>query len=389
MLTHASLKGFACPHEDFDGQMFSNIVREYAVSVLLLLHEKYGDALIADPAPLEGAVGLLSSVEHEGFLTPALGHCVGALKAGGGLAAAQRGVAQVMLALSAEGVPGTWAMEFAEPSSLHWDCYLLPEADRVEVSSDGAEARVIVRRGGRERACVFACASPSGAWLSDDARGMAHTQDGHPAILLPSGGDLRALGLPQPPVPPLEEVTAAHARKVSECLESLDEHIPSCTSWVRRVLKYVSLVHSPPGHLQSGTFKGFCGLIYMTDLDDRLKTAEALVHEASHQYFSTLACLGDMVKDAGKLFYSPFVRRDRPPDRILFAYHAFANVEMLYRGCLEAGVETGQCEKSMADMAPEVGAVERILLSEVELTPLGSSIFEPLVQRRSAYASTN
>jgi len=46
-----------------------------------------------------------------------------------------------------------------------------------------------------------------------------------------------------------------------------------------------------------------------------------------------------------RLYYSAGVRRDRPLDRILLAYHAFANVLLMYRDVLRGGLDVERYER--------------------------------------------
>jgi HEXXH motif-containing protein len=58
---------------------------------------------------------------------------------------------------------------------------------------------------------------------------------------------------------------------------------------------------------------------------------EMLVHEASHQYYEIADWLAPLTNGTDTaLYYSPFKRAERPIDRLLTAYHAFANVLLLY-----------------------------------------------------------
>ncbi|HEX5707813.1 MAG TPA: HEXXH motif-containing putative peptide modification protein, partial [Pyrinomonadaceae bacterium] len=108
-----------------------------------------------------------------------------------------------------------------------------------------------------------------------------------------------------------------------------------------------------------------------------------LVHESSHLYLHLLCRLGPINDGTDKtLYYSPAVRRPRPLERILVAYHAFANMSLLYRLCMEVGIDDeGYCALNQEKTLPQLEQLEAPLLDNPALTPIGRALFEPLYRR--------
>jgi HEXXH motif-containing protein len=80
-------------------------------------------------------------------------------------------------------------------------------------------------------------------------------------------------------------------------------------------------------------------------------------------------------------FYSPVKGTKRPLCMILLAYHAFANVVLFYRACLDAGIaEAEQCKHNIARHLPELRLMEQSLGSSRGLTESGRLLFDPLAE---------
>lgn len=385
MVEVSSLRGFACPHERFDEGVFSRLVREYAQTLASLVLDRYGEGVVDDSDCLNAVFGLPSCTSYRAFWSPALGHCLAALRTED-LKAAQRGLGESLLNAARHGLPGHWRIDFAEPSSFTWGFSLLPAADRLEVHSTGCDISIRVDNTARSYTFEFKRPDASKEWAGDTGREIAHIERGDLNVMVLSDSNLRELRLPIPAFPALDQVSTTQTARLLDCMDFVAEHAPQYTGWIERVQAQLVLLRSEEGRIQSGNFAGYFGYTYATDLDDPLKMGEMLIHESCHQYFNVLARLGDLVEDDGRLFYSPVVRTERPADRILLAYHAFANVELFYRICADAGINIDQCTRALTCTVPDVNALERILTSEVQLTSLGTSIFQPLRERRSAYA---
>jgi HEXXH motif-containing protein len=115
-----------------------------------------------------------------------------------------------------------------------------------------------------------------------------------------------------------------------------------------------------------------------------IKVAELLVHESSHQYFHYLEI--DTLPTNGRdknLYPSPYVEKDRPIDRILLSFHAFANIVLFYRACLSAGLTEDRhlADESIAYNCPILARFGEVLEQSPGLTEAGRELFEPLRDR--------
>jgi HEXXH motif-containing protein len=385
----AAFKGFSGFNESFDEQCFVLLAQEYAGSLCSMLCDLHGKNLGIDPVRLREAIyHPYVGKGCTGLWQPELGHCVEALKSTE-LSLASRSVAQLLLALLSQGLPGEWRITLPEARSLRWSNFLLPESRMIDVRSDGSKAAVSLLGGADEQTLEFE-ALPSGIWNSATLPSLPHVEVGRGHVFLLNQSEVERLGLPGAGPQWIETISSDALKKIARVFDVLHWQFPQVELWISRVLRYLVLQHRPKV-LNSGSYDGYFGLVYITLHDDPLKIAEMLIHECCHHYFLLISTVGDLVESEHKnaLYYSPFVRRDRPPERILLGYHAFANVERFYRMCVEAGIETEACEHAIRTVAADLAQVEQTVLPAVPLTALGQAMMQPLMEYRSSYAGSN
>jgi hypothetical protein len=373
-------KGFGCPYEDFNEDFFSQILREYAISLVTMTVAHYPHVITSGSS---SALSLLTQPQTNAaaFWCPELAHNLAALKSENSIAA-ERGIGQILLNLSCSGVPGLWGITLEQPSWFHWDKFLLPEAQTLAVESNGRTALVKLGNGNGSRVIRFEAVEGTREWSNDETEVIPHINTGDSSILLITDAVLKQFDLPQPDFPVLKEIGKAQLDSVNECLNLLRQRFPACSVWIERVLRYLCLVQSPLNAMHSGSFEGYFGFVFMTDRPDPVKSAEMMIHECSHQYISILTRFTALTADDGRLYYSPFVRKDRPADRILLAYHAFANVESFYKDCIRAGIRVSHSKGQIEQLRPDLDFVERALVSDINFTAYGRRVMDSLLANR-------
>lgn len=116
---------------------------------------------------------------------------------------------------------------------------------------------------------------------------------------------------------------------------------------------------------------------------DPIAVAEMLVHECAHHYFHLSSRL-EPVDDGTdhSLYFSPVKNTGRPIDKILLAYHAFANVLIFYRTCLASDIQDhGYCRRNATELVPQLKQLESALRETTALTETGNSLWLPLAER--------
>ncbi len=290
---------------------------------------------------------------------------------------------QLGLAMQAAGMPGRFEADLAAPARLRFDGWGLPAADRVRVHGDGST--VTAELGADGPTTTFR--NVNGDWLLDGAdddvealnRVKIERQEVtfmSPAVFADSSG----MTLPYPVACANGDTTAAW--KASLAL--IREHGPHFLAAIDRVIRDVVPVQVPDGLMISGSRENHWGEVFMSAMAKPLQFAEMLIHEASHQYYF-LGCMVADVQDGSdtELYYSPVKRKKRPLDKILLAYHAFANVILFYRLCQADGLDTREEQDAIL---PEVAELEKPLRANKALTPLGNAFWRPLAERLEAAA---
>ena len=263
---------------------------------------------------------------------------------------------------------------------------LLPEAEAVEAWRDGkrAEVRLQISGGGE----LHATQKDGLEWQAEGAESLTEFDVGRQMRLLPLQAAPRD-GEAFDGVVPVEEIDQAMATAFSSGAAILKSRAPDAFAWVGRVLRDV-VVCAPEEAFRavSGSGEHAPGMIHVSHSLGRMDIAEILVHECAHQYFYLLERLGPFDDGSdGKLYWSPPIRSERPLSRILMAYHALANVRLLYEACSgmehdpEAQDYATYVTANLPGLDTMIEELDAPLDGGAALTDLGRALYEPLAAR--------
>jgi HEXXH motif-containing protein len=175
-------------------------------------------------------------------------------------------------------------------------------------------------------------------------------------------------------------VLRAATKSVERAFDLLEKHAKPYVKWVNRVIREVVALRCSKGFLRSNSSEDWPGKIQLSLPRRPVEVAEMLVHEASHQYFYAVQRF-EAVSDADdrKLYYSPVKGTDRPIDKILLAFHAFANVGLFYKSCIATGLDDkNYCKINLERHLQELNELAEHLRSCNSLTKIGRALWEPL-----------
>lgn len=378
----SSYRGFSCPYEKFDEPFFEAVATNLAqVAVRLFLNnhsaelEQKGRGLVS---LLEN--WLAGETTFPTIWDPAFGAALSALAEGREVAPIDAAAA-IALRVSAQGRAAHCEARLSRPTRLFWHHWLLPRADAFSVESDGRRARLRLRHGDTVREAEFTLTGEG--WRGVGAEELPRVGPPREGITLLSRDAVGEADLQELGTSLMENIEGGDVEGCSQALRILELYAPPYQLWVSRVIRRVILLRVEDGVMKSGSTNKLLGLIYMSSSRKPMPLAEMLVHEASHQYLNLLCRVGPISDGTdATLYYSPAVRRPRPLERILVAYHAFANMELLYRRCLDGGIDDdGYCASNQATLLPQLEQLESPLLDNPALTPVGRALFEPLFRR--------
>ena len=370
-------RGFSCPYQPFNQPFFSLLAAQYSRSLIELFLDRFAQRLDQTG---NGVTEMLSSIHaneppnDEIFWSPVPGLMMEALTDGDTLSA-QRAAASLLLHCGAHGVSGDWELRFDQPSIFLWGSYLLPESERLIVNHNQETVRILSENGSRHEARLHRVAE-TGAWRSEDLTPLPTVADaGYAVTLLPD----RAAPPLECASPTLSQISSATNESITQALGLLRALAPRYRDWVTRVLRRLIVVAAPQAGIMSGNLHGYCSMFYISDCRDPLVIGEMLVHEASHQYFHSIASLEDVADHTDPTtYYSPFVRCQRTIDRLLLAYHAFANVYLYYRECLGSPDLHARASAGLRTVWNDLSVVEEPLMTSDKLTPTGRALIEPI-----------
>jgi HEXXH motif-containing protein len=294
---------------------------------------------------------------------------------------ALEGAAILALHLMEEGAPGAGDFSFPLPKVFLWGSHLLPPAQRIRVDSDGDRATLVLCSGAEKH--VVQMDRTDGEWI-----GALPRLHGFGA---PSG----KIGILPPAALRPEEFTdvfplmvTADAGMEATCQRAFDliaATAPEYERWVTRLMRHIVLLKNEPSIIRSGSTVRHPGLSHLSYTDNRVSIAEMLIHEVSHQHFRLLERVGPLVDgNDNQLYYSPVKRKGRSLERILLAYHAFGNMLLFYRACLQdRKLDRNHCARNVDEIEEQLRILDEPLNDNPSLTDLGQSIYRPLSRRLS------
>ncbi|MBX3229814.1 MAG: hypothetical protein KIT84_05725 [Labilithrix sp.] len=179
---------------------------------------------------------------------------------------------------------------------------------------------------------------------------------------------------------PLE--TPKLVKETTELGAFLAAAAPEHLGWIQEVTCDLVPVCARDNLLLSGTCPQFPGRIAATFPLSPVALGELLVHEASHLHLGLAGELATL--DDGSdpdLYYSPARKTGRPIDKILLAFHAWANICVFYEKCLEKDLDRdGWAERNLSAMKKETDELRHGLEKSPALTPYGHALWMPFYE---------
>lgn len=378
MLLETFFRNYASPESTIDAEFNAVVVRQHAAEVFarfLAVHGEYIDR------HSEGLAGMLRS-DLERVPAPFLWDAsVGALQRS---LSSDREIwpaaCAAALQLHRGGVCGSWRVDAHDALRLRWAHWILPQCSAMHILSNGPNDTIAF------------CSGHGPIRLPTDGDGG----DGLSALPSIVSGKWTLTLLNEPSLLPLDHthvVGRLFTGDPSEFVDGLmktiallESAVPQYSDWVSHVVNVVIPLTRRPDVLESSSSYLSPGMIQVSADTGVSALAEMLVHEASHQYANILCRVGDIENGLDqRLYYSPIRDEERPLRGIVIAYHAFANVVLLYRVLRQShrleGVEQEYVERSEARLVPQLQELQRILQSTSGLSPIGDALWRPLASQ--------
>jgi hypothetical protein len=284
--------------------------------------------------------------------------------------------------LCSNGVRGTWQAKFAEPRRVRWGNLLFPPSLEVRVSGEHNSFAVALVDAVGQLLDLDLRRTPQGWQARDSQRIPNCILDQHELCLIAEDG-LDCIDLLEPD----GELSRLPSSEILDvCRQTCDlmrRYAPPYLPWVDKVLRHLIPLDGGDGRLRSCSHSDFPGTVEISFPSTCISIAEMLVHEASHQYFHIARRL-EAVHDGSddRLFHSPVKGIGRPIDAILLAFHAFGNVVLFYRLCVDAGLDDkGYCAANAARHLAELEIMRSHIRSSRALTEVGTLLWRPLAAK--------
>ena len=314
---------------------------------------------------------------------------VGAVLKHVGQGAMPEAVVQALLSLHARGTGGRWTAALAQPErfSMGGHCFDLDGRVDVEAGPD----RVMLARA-HLRPLVLV--RDAGAWQLEGGRtadpGWRH---GAPFHLRP--GALAGLYLqrwdgattdnagividwPRRQSSAASDSLYEAAAGFEQAFALLDEAGPCYQAWIKPMLRGICVTPMvEAGVHNSGSSIYHAGVVSCGFPVDAPLLAEALVHEVSHQYFHLVHSVMPLVRKGADeaRYYSSLKRAHRPLFLVLLAFHAAANMSLLWDDLLRRS-PTPRYAQELKNTLAHCRSLARHLHANADLSEFGAILFE-------------
>jgi HEXXH motif-containing protein len=310
---------------------------------------------------------------------PELGRALHLLDAGNAAAA----YLQYLLALSCLDVTGTWRAELAQAADLFCAGHSLAVDGAVTIIS--REGSIEIEHG---KGVLTRLSNQDGAWICTGSRSLSR-------LLAPLSS---ALGQRQIYTCAGELVDLApklHGRAnawipaqtastimniVDLGFSFIESDAPEYLPWVEKVVRGILVVRGNGKFYEFGSHKMWPGLVIVDDYVDPVLAAEILVHEASHQHYALISTAFPPINGADdNEYYSPFMKKERPLERILIAYHSAVNMGLFYVQALrKENARRAQYKKNLDELLDEIQQLGAPLAQTNGLTEAGEVMWRSL-----------
>jgi len=380
------VRGFSCPLEFFDESFMHSLAGGFASGVIELFIDAFGASLSECGTNIVAMLEKVTAKElgFEALWSPAVGRCLKAIKTRDP-ALARRGAAELLLRLSVNGVAGDWEIRLTKAYRFLCGNLLLPHSDYLAVNYSSRKIDLYAGRETQKRHFTLDRRRKNAetSVRCDALESIPCLASLNSCIALLSEQSISADDHNDYSFPILPVVGQGEFDPFAHTLEFLKTHSPIYYEWVSRIIRQVVIVDTGSDkRISSGSPEGALGSIFISNSKDILSVAEMLIHEAAHNYFYLVTRLGPPDNSTSdQLYYSPFTRTMRPLTRIMLAYHAFANVYIFYRGCLNTTTQNHEvCLRRMKATLEDLRSVEGYIKENKHCTSIGVALMEPLIR---------
>lgn len=380
------LAQYSRPSEKYDSRISTEIAVSYASELIKIFVESQGHKIMKNST---GVIDFICRAIDEGLsFEQVWDHSLGGIESifeGSEYHDEADVAARIALHLASESKSGgTFKSSLSERGRVKWKGWLLPVAEAMEFEGDGHSANIILQNDREYMEYQF---------VNDYITEGIETVTALPQVGLNGSITLfpaRSIIISSRAASRLEEPMEIIGENVSnifnESIEILDCYALRYRRWVLEIVRGILCYPRLEGQSFSGSWTNLPGTIHMSMLDEPLQICSVLIHEASHQYFNLVSCIVDYVDGQDNSeYYSPTVKKPRPLDRILMAYHAFANVVLFYRECEMLGIlRSEHCKRQFEQFITYVEQLDEPLRGNKSLTNAGFSLYAPLARAISS-----
>jgi hypothetical protein len=376
----AVLRQFGCPQEPWDETIPAAILETACKRIVGQFLERHKEALTANGTGLEEVFATF--LRSDADLPSSWQSWIGLMERATQFGSEEPLVVAASFALCCAS-SGTWKASLERPTRLRWGRWSLPLASHIQVRDSSASTRTVTLKDPDGVSSTVELHVIQGQCTGCELLPAAGAQSG--VVLLCGSQAPKELWRGSEALSSIcvSRIGPVMVRSITNAFALLGDYAPLYRRWVDRVVTDIIVSRYKYGSSQSGSWREAPGTIQLSWSPEPISVAEALVHEASHQYAYQVYRVSPL--DDGSdttLYYSSAARRPRPLERILFAYHAFANILLFYEEILKAGApKAATIKEHIGQSRRAVLQLDAPLVNSTALTPAGRALYEALRSR--------
>ncbi len=391
------IREFSLPHAAADESVFETIVTTHGAAIASWLLDQHGEEIDRATDGLVDFVRDWASKPQASLAAwdVSFGRAHLTLKDGklDPVAAAVR----IGLRIALHGHPGKWRT-WIPATLVHIDNRIVTKVEYIEVDSTSEKsAQIMLRTKPGDEVRIYRDLDNK-KWTSEpeNTHGLLSTVGKNRAIYLltksalpheEQGGEI--FNDCQPAI----AVTSEMLQSIDDGFAILEKNVPQYIPWIERVLRGIVVCPKQEEYrLVSGSWEDAPGFVHMTSPHIGLDIAEILVHECAHQYFYMLQRVGALDDSSdSELYWSPPIRKKRPLSRILMAYHALVNVQLLYESIRLNDAndprDINYVRANEPNLRAAIETLDEPLRNNPALTQFGQGLYDPLAKRSAAVSN--
>lgn len=289
------------------------------------------------------------------------------------------GLAQMALIANLMGYVNSWSCDFENAGMI----LILGETyffnSRIECVSSKDKLKIIIDN--NEITEIY-YDSDLKNWLFLNQKNLFITLSGRALQVIFTNDDNKSIFVEDKENPISKDVNKDDAiKEIQRSMNYLEQQSPVYAEWVSKVLKQVVLIGQSDGKSFNRSSSSHPGTIFLSYPSASPNDfPQIFVHESTHNYLHIVTCMMNIINNKDtKMYFSKIKRAERPLSAILATYHAFGNVQIFLKECIDNKANFLDYNNTEYDAYKDIlTPLHDYLVNSNGFTEQGESLWQPL-----------